>query len=28
LDGFYYVTCIKLFENNDRIKVEIVTIFV
>lgn len=28
LDGFCYVTCIKLFENNDRIIGEIITIFV
>ena len=28
LDGFCYVTCIKLFENNDRIISEFETIFV
>ena len=28
LDGFYYVTCIKLFENNDGIISEAETIFV
>ncbi|MDA2329792.1 hypothetical protein PDN49_23975, partial [Bacillus cereus] len=28
MDGFCYVTCVKLFENNDRIIGEIVTIFV
>ena len=28
LDGFCYVTCIKLFENNDRIISESETIFV
>ncbi len=28
VDGFCYVTCIKLFKNNDRVRSEAETIFV